>query len=130
MVAPRSPLAKSPERGGLERASRVAGLLPWFAVLAITISGCYVRLTFGRWPRVYLDSPDVTLAKEAGTVAALAALSCPAMACVASLLLVVRVALRARPVLDRWVFASLLGTIVLYLLPRLDPYDFLGWALD
>ena len=30
--------------------SRIAGFLPWLAILTLTLSGLYVRLTFGRWP--------------------------------------------------------------------------------
>jgi hypothetical protein len=115
---------------GSSRASRLAGLLPWLAVLAFTLSGLYVRLTFGRWPRVYRDSPDAPFTTVAAVVAAIVAASWPAMVLVALVLPVARWRLQARPVFDRWVYSAFAGAVTLYLLVRGDPYGFLEWALD
>ena len=123
----RKPLAK---QSALERISLIGGVLPWLAVLAITLSELYVRLTFGRWPRVYRDSPDFPLTDEAAVLAMIAAFSWPAMVAVTLLLPIVRLGLRARPVFNRWTFLCLVGTSVLYLLSTMDPYGFLEWAFD
>ena len=116
--------------GGLERSSLIAGILPWLAVLAITLSGLYVRLAFGRWPRVYRDSPEIPLVSVAAVVSMIAALSSPAMVIVAVLMPIVRMGFRVQPIFNRWVLSSVLGTIVLYLLSTMDPYGFLEWAFD
>jgi hypothetical protein len=110
--------------------SRIAGILPWLAVLALTLAGLYVRITFGRWPRVYRDSPQFPFTDVAAAAAVLAAVSWPAMMSVALLLPIVRRSLGARPVFNRWVFSSGVGAVVLYLLCRWDPYGFLEWVVD
>lgn len=104
--------------------------MPWLAVLALTLSELYIRLTFGRWPRVYRDSPEFPFSDTATTIAVLAALSSPAMITVALLLPVVRAAYPTKPVFDRWVVSSGVGAAVLHLLTTRDPYGFLEWALD
>jgi hypothetical protein len=114
----------------VERTSRVGGLLPWVAVLAIALSGSYTRLVLGHWPKVYRESPDFPLGHAAAIAAALAALSLPAVVCVALLLPIVRLGLRARPVVNRWVFSGFVGTLVLYQLVTLDPFGFLDWVFD
>jgi hypothetical protein len=121
---------KTSGHGDLKRVSRVAGGLPWVAVLAIWLCGLYVRLRFGRWPRIYVDSPEFLFSDGAAIVAALAALSWPAMVAVAVLLPLVRASFHARPVFNRWVVSAGTGTLVLWLLWKLDPYGFLAWAFD
>jgi hypothetical protein len=115
---------------GLQRISLIGGVLPWLAVLAVTLSGFYVRIAFGRWPRVYRDSPDIPLVSAAAAVAVIGALSWPAMVGVAALLPMARLAFRARPVFNRWVLSSVLGAVVLCSLSTTDPYGFLEWAFD
>jgi len=121
---------ETPEQRGLERISRRAGFLPWFAVLAIALSELYIRFTFGRWPRVYRDSPDFPFSDTAALVAVFAAMSWPAMLCVALLLPLVRLSARARPVFNRWVISAGVGVLALYWLCSRDPYGFLEWAFD
>lgn len=116
--------------GDMERVSLVAGILPWVAVLAVTLSGLYVRVTFGRWPRVYRDWPEAPLTTATAVIVMLAVLSLPAMVSVAALLPVVRFAFGARPVFNRWALTSIVGTLVLYLLSTADPYGFVEWAFD
>jgi len=117
-------------RGDLECTSRIAGILPWLAVLAVILCEFYVRVAFGRWPRVFRDSPETPLITAATLVAVVAALSYPAMVSVAVLLPIVRLRFQVRPVLNRWVFSSLIGATVLWLLSTKDPYGFLEWAFD
>jgi hypothetical protein len=100
------------------------------AVLAGALAGFYVRVAFGRWPRVYRDSPDIPLISAAAFVAVLAALSWAPMVGIAVLLPIVRWIFGGRPVFNRWVLSSLLGALVLLLLSMKDPYGFLEWALD
>jgi len=126
----RRTLGRAAEGDDLERRSQIGGILPWLAVLAVILSGVYVRLGLGHWPRVYRDSPEFPLTGAAAVVAMLAVLSCPAMVGVGLLLPIVRAALRARPVFNRWVFSCWLGTIFLWLLATTDPYGFLEWAFD
>ena len=114
----------------MERTSFIAGILPWLAVLAIALCELYVRVAFGRWPRVYRDSPEAPLITAAAMVAAIAALSWPAMVGVALLLPIVRLRFQARPVVNRWVVSSFIGAIALWLLSTKDPYGFLEWAFD
>lgn len=114
----------------LESVSRIGGMLPWLAVLAVLLSGLYVRVAFGRWPLVYRDSPKGLLTGVAAVVAAIIALACPAVVTVAVLLPIVRLAYRARPVFNGWVLSSFVGSIALYLLVKTDPYGFLEWAFD
>ena len=116
--------------GDLERTSLIAGILPWLAVLAVILCECYVRVAFGRWPRVYRDSPETPLITAAAIVAMIAALSYPAMVGVAVLLPIVRLRFQARPVFNRWVVSSFIGATVLWLLSTKDPYGFLEWAFD
>ena len=127
---PESMTKPTADQHALARSSRMAGVLPWLAVLSITLSGLYIRLTFARWPRVYRDSPVFPFTDTAALIAVLAASSWPAMVIVALLLPIVRATLRARPVLNRWVFSSCIGAALLYVLCARDPYGFLEWALD
>jgi hypothetical protein len=123
----RKPLAN---HSAIERISFIGGVLPWLAVLAVTLSELYVRITFGRWPRMYLDSPDFPLTGAAALVVMFADLGRPGMIPVALLLPMVRLGLRARPVFNRWTVLCLTGTSVLYLFLKIDPYGFLDWAYD
>jgi hypothetical protein len=120
----------TPDHRSLNRISRIAGVLPWLASLTLVISAFYIRFMFGRWPRVYRDSPEFPLSDTAMTAAAFAALSWPAMMSVAVILPIVRMSGRVRPVFNRWVFSSCLGAVILYLLCTADPYGFLEWAFD
>ncbi|HYQ46309.1 MAG TPA: hypothetical protein VER11_30275 [Polyangiaceae bacterium] len=115
---------------GLQRMSRTAGILPWLAVLALVFSELYIRFMFGRWPRVYRDSPQFPFSDTVALVAVFAAMSWPAMICVALLLPVVRLSQQARPVFNGWVVSAGVGAVLLYLLCSLDPYGFLEWAFD
>jgi hypothetical protein len=118
--------AAAPE--GLKRLSRVAGILPWLSVLALALSGLYIRLTFGRWPRVYRDSPP--FGELAASIAVLAVVSWPAMVSTALLLPLVRWRFDAKPSFDRWFVSACVGAAALCLLSAQDPYGFLEWALD
>ena len=114
----------------LDAASRVVGLIPWFAGLSLALAAAYVRLEFGGWPRVYIDSVDAPLSNLAAQVAVISTFSLLFIVVLTLLLLLARRILGIRPVLNAWVASAIVGCVVVYLISFWDPFGFVAWAID
>jgi hypothetical protein len=112
------------------RASQALGAWPWLALALSAVGALYTRASFGRWPRVFQDSPSDPLVDVLAYVSLLAIFSTVAVPPLAVVVLVLRTATHTRPALNRSVASALVGSALLYTVVRLDPRGYVTWLFD
>lgn len=107
-------------------------LAPWLTTLAVYILAFSVRLSYGKWPVVYQDSPNLPpLIETALPYAMLPSLAGIIFFPIVWIILFVVSKLSDRKtklLLPTIVFA--LGMILQFFLSRLDPWGFQTWFFD
>jgi hypothetical protein len=112
------------------RASQALGAWPWLALALSTVGALYIRVSFGRWPRVFQDSPSDPLVDVVAYVSLLAIFSTAAIPPLAVVVFVLRAATHTRPALDRTVASALVGSALMYAVVQLDPRGYVTWLFD
>ena len=116
----------------LNRGFDVFSALPWVNVVVLYACAFWVRSSFGRWPVVYKDSPNLPLLLDL-------VLSCSMLTCLFGILcfpivwgiwLVAKLQLKQRENLLFSVAMFASGMLILFLLGRFDPWGFQEWFLD
>jgi hypothetical protein len=94
------------------------------------VGALYIRASFGRWPRVFQDSPSAPLVDAVAYVSLLAIFSTAAVPPLVAVVFVLRAATRTRPALDRSVAFALVGSALMYAVVQLDPRGYVTWLFD
>jgi len=110
--------------------SWVAAFSPVGSAILVVLSATYIRLSFGRWPVVYLDAVNTPFAEIAVTVTALCALALfPAILLLPVVAMIRRVML-VRPAFGLWAVTFVIGWALAYTLVVWDPTGFIDWVID
>jgi len=107
-------------------------LAPWLTVLAVYSLAFSVRISYGRWPEVYKDSPTLPHVIDA----VLPYVMFPSLAGIIVFPITWAVCLAACVVSDRKqkllsaILTFVLGFTIMFALGRLDPWGFQEWFWD
>ena len=121
---------KTAEPRGMRALSWIVASLPTTALAALSFSAVYIRIVFGRWPVVYLDTVPGRFTNVATTVAGLSVFALVPAILFLPIMALLRGVTRVRPILGRWSVMLAITWIVAAAMVVWDPYGFVDWAID
>jgi hypothetical protein len=110
--------------------SWAAASIPIGSSALVGMSAMYIRLSFGRWPVVYLDTVNAPFADIAVTVTALCALALFPAILLLPTVAVIRRVMFVRPAFGLWAVTFAVGWVLAYTLVVWDPTGFIDWVID